>query len=166
MGDYILTQRDILEQNTGYTDGTVVATYSIDQHFPHPENSVYFPREEFLSVQKHNDNPIGKVENMIAGKNVNKPYLIPFRCLYSRNISNMFMAGRNISVTRIALASTRVQGTIGMMGEVVAIGALLCKEKKCQPKDIYEQYLPELKKALIKGIPSKNRRDFNPVDHL
>ena len=59
---------------------------------------------------------------MVAGKNVNKPYLIPFRCLYSRNISNMFMAGRNISVTRIALASTRVQGTIGMMGEVVAIG--------------------------------------------
>lgn len=166
MGDYILTQRDIIEQNTGYTDGAVVATYSIDQHFPHPENSVYFPREEFLSIQKHNDNPIGKVEKMVAGQNVNKPYLIPFRCLYSRNVPNMFMAGRNISVTRIALASTRVQGTIGMMGEVVAIGALLCKKNGCQPKDIYKKYLPALKKALIEGIPSKNQRDFNPVDHL
>lgn len=166
MGDYILTQRDVLNQDTGYSDGAVVATYSIDQHFPHPENSVHFPREEFISVQKHNGNPMGKVEKMEVGGNVNKPYLIPFRCLYSRNISNLFMAGRNISVTRIALASTRVQGTISMMGEVVAIGAFLCKEKKCLPKDIYTNYLPELRKALIKGISSRNQRDFNPVDHL
>lgn len=81
IGDYMLTQKDILNQDTSYEDGAVVATYSIDQHFPHPENSIYFPGEEFISVQKHNDNPIGKVEKMESGKNVNKPYLIPYRCL-------------------------------------------------------------------------------------
>lgn len=166
LGDYILTQRDILDQDTEYTDGAVVATYSIDQHFPHPENTVFFPGEEFISIQKHNNNPMGKVDNMQAGKNVNKPYLIPYRCLYSRNIPNLYMAGRNISVTRIALASTRVQGTISMMGEVVAIGASICKEKGCLPKDIYTSHLPELKDALKKGIPSENEKDFNPVDHL
>ena len=50
------------------------------------------------------------------------PYPVPYRCLYSRNIDNLFMAGRNISVTHVALGTVRVMRTTGMMGEVVCCG--------------------------------------------
>ena len=52
----------------------------------------------------------------------------PTRCLYSRNIENLFMAGRNISVTHVALGTVRVMRTTGMMGEVVGMAASLCKK--------------------------------------
>ena len=57
-----------------------------------------------------------------------RPYWVPYRCLYSRNVPNLFMAGRDISVTHEALGTTRVQRTTGMMGEVVGMAASLCKK--------------------------------------
>jgi len=155
MGDYILTQMDVEGAWRNHGDSAVMCTYTIDQHFPQPENSVYFPGEEFISEQKHNHNPLGPVEKRIRGVNVNQPYMLPYRCLYSRNINNMFMAGRDVSATRIAMTSLRVQGTTGMMGEVVGIAASLCKKYNCQPREIYTQHLEELKAALKKGVPAK-----------
>lgn len=151
-GDIILTQNDVEGGWKNYDDACVMATYSIDQHFPTAENTLYFPGEEFLSYQKHNYNPLGVSRKDIANKDVNEPYLIPYRCLYSRNIENLFMAGRDISVTRIVLNSTRVQKTTGVMGEVVGIAAALCVANNCTPREIYLKHLDTLKKELTKGI--------------
>jgi hypothetical protein len=46
---------------------------------------------------------------------------VPYRCFYSRNVPNLFMAGRDISVTHVALGTTRLMRTHGMMGEVVGV---------------------------------------------
>lgn len=54
------------------------------------------------------------------------------------------MAGRNISVTHIALGTVRVMQTTGMMGEVVGMAAFLCKKYNCSPRDIYTQHLEKL----------------------
>ena len=151
-GDIILTQNDVEGGWKNYDDACVMATYSIDQHFPTAENTLYFPGEEFLSYQKHNYNPLGVSRKDIANKDVNEPYLIPYRCLYSRNIENLFMAGRDISVTRIVLNSTRVQKTTGVMGEVIGIAAALCVANNCTPREIYLKHLDTLKKELTKGI--------------
>ena len=165
LGDVILTQNDVEGGWKIYDDGCVKATYSIDQHFPQPENTLYFPGEEFRSVQKHNMNPLGVSIKDIDPKNVNEPYLIPYRCLYSRNVGNLFMAGRNVSATRIAMTSLRVQGTTGMMGEVVGIAATLCLKKDCSPRDLYGKYLDDLKKSLKEGVPLKNQPIFKPILH-
>ena len=112
LGDYILKQDDI-EKNVFHEDGSATTTWSIDLHFPDPKNSKHFPGNEFKAETKH----------------INiYPYPIPYRCLYSRNIDNLFMAGRNISVTHVALGTTRVMRTTGMMGEVVGMAASLCKK--------------------------------------
>jgi len=163
MGDHILTQMDVEGDWKKYPDSCVICTYTIDQHFPQPENSVYFPGEEFISEQKHNHNPIGPVDAKIRGVNVNEPYMLPYRCLYSKNINNLFMAGRNISATRIAMTSLRVQGSTGMMGEVVAIAASLCKKYNCKPRDIYLKHLDEFKDALKIGIPAKYDAILKPI---
>jgi len=73
------------------------------------------------------------------------PYWAPYRCLYSRNVTNLFMAGRDISVTHYALGPVRVMRTCGMMGEVVGMAASLCKQHDCNPRGVYEQHLDELK---------------------
>lgn len=165
LGDVILTQNDVEGGWKKYTDGCVKATYSLDQHFPQPENTLYFPGEEFRSVQKHNMNPLGVSIKDIDRKNVNEPYMIPYRCLYSRNIDNLFMAGRDISASRLAMASLRVQGTTGMMGEVVGIAAFLSMKNDCSPRDIYQKHLAELKVALQDGVPQKNTPVFIPRLH-
>lgn len=147
-GDVVFTENDILrEEWRQYDDPAVLCTYPVDQHLP---------VGEFKSIQKHGYNPPGPLAAKIPGVNVNHPYMLPYRSLYSRNIGNLFMAGRDVSVTRIALASTRVMGSTSMMGEAVAIAASLCVEKDCDPRDLYVNHLEDLLAAFKKGTPARH----------
>lgn len=148
VGDVLFSQLDIEGAYVKYDDAIVTGTYPIDQHFPEPKNSFFFPGEEFRSIMKHNFNDKGISLRYLRPDQINPPYRIPYRALYSKNIENLFMAGRNVSVTHIALASTRVQATTGMMGELVAHAAVLCKKHDCSPRDVYKNHLEELKSFL------------------
>lgn len=148
LGDYILKEDDI-RKHVVHEDGGAASTWSIDLHYPDPENTKNFPGTEFKSIAKH----------------INiYPYPIPYRCLYSRNVDNLFMAGRNISVTHVALGTVRVMRTTGMMGEVVGMAASLCKKYEVQPREVYRHYLPDLKVLMEKGIGKKglpNNQKYN-----
>jgi hypothetical protein len=137
LGDVILQEQDIEEQRP-HTDACVTATWSIDLHYPEKKNLADFPDEPFRSVADH-------------GKK--KPYAFPYRCLYSRNVPNLFMAGRNISVTHVALGTIRVMRTIGVMGEVVGMAASIAKAHDTTPRGVYEKHLDELKGMFAKGVP-------------
>lgn len=148
MGDYILKEDD-LRKHVVHEDGTAATTWTIDLHYPDPKNSLHFPGQEFLSICKH-------IEIY--------PYPIPYRCLYSRNVDNLFMAGRNISVTHVALGTTRLMRTTGMMGEVVGMAASLCKEYGVNPRGIYHYHLNELKDLMKEGVGAKglpNNQQYN-----
>ena len=136
LGDVILCQQDV-QGRRPFPDASVTTTWSIDLHFPAPENTKHFPGQEFRSIAKNT--PI-------------KPYPIPYRCFYSRNVGNLMMAGRNISVTHVALGTVRVQKTTGMMGEVVGMAASLSKRHHTSPRGVYENYLDELKKLMKRGV--------------
>lgn len=133
LGDHILTEQDTKE-GKAYPDGCFTTTWPLDLHYPTPQNSKYFPGDEFRT-RATTDAKI-------------KPYEVPYRCLYSRNVDNLFMAGRDISVTHVALGTVRVMGTCGLMGNVVGRAAYLCKKHACTPRDIYKNYLPELLEQL------------------
>ena len=62
------------------------------------------------------------------------------------------MAGRDISVTHVALGTVRVMRTTGMMGEVVGMAASLCKRHGVKPRAVYQRYLPQLKALMEKGV--------------
>lgn len=153
IGDYILKESD-LRKFLVHEDGTAATTWTIDLHYPDPENSKHFPDTEFKSIAKHT---------------AIYPYPIPYRCLYSRNINNLFMAGRNISVTHIALGTTRVMRTTGMMGEVVGMAASLCKKYNEKPRGIYWYYLDELKDLMDSGVGNSklpNNQQYNQGNML
>lgn len=135
VGDYILHESDLTEYKV-YSDGTAPTSWTIDLHYPDPENTKQFPGTEFKSIAKHT--PI-------------HPYPIPFRCLYSQNVPNLMMAGRNISVSHVALGTVRVMRTTGMMGEVIGMAASVCKQKNCTPREIYSTHFEELKKLMLAG---------------
>ncbi len=144
MGDYILKEDDILK-NVYHEDASFATTWSIDLHFPDSLNHANFPGREFKAATNH--------------RLLKKPYDVPYRCLYSRNVNNLFMAGRNISVTHVALGTTRVMRTTGMQGEVVGMAASLCKKYGTLPRGVYRSHLAELKAMMQKGIGKKDVPD-------
>lgn len=141
LGDVILQQQDI-ESKKEFPDACVTTTWSIDLHYPEPRNAAQFPGQEFRAICEQRE-----IE----------PYSIPYRCLYSRNIDNLMMAGRNISVTHVALGTVRVMRTGGMMGEVIGLAASLCKQHDTSPRGVYEQHLDELKNLMQTGVPPLSR---------
>ena len=76
------------------------------------------------------------------------PYGIPYRSLYSRNVPNLFFAGRNISVTHAALSSTRVMATCAVIGQAVGTAAAIATREKCLPGDIAGDGVRELQQTL------------------
>lgn len=158
LGDVILSQDDIV-QKKDFPDGCVPSTWSIDLHYPKKQFAAKYPDNPFISIAVH-DRRVDR----------NFGYPVPYRCFYSRNIPNLFMAGRCISVTHEALGTVRVMKTCGMMGEVVGKAASLCKIYSCDPREIYERYWPEMDQLLkLPGKayrPTVNDQIIIPADAL
>jgi hypothetical protein len=143
-GDIVLTREDIINK-VEYPDGCVPTTWSIDLHVPKEQYAIKFPEAPFIS-------------KAIFDARVDKKqgYPVPYRCFYSKNVPNLFMAGRDISVDRGALGTVRVMRTCGMMGEVVGKAASICIKESCTPRDVYQYHLDELKELM--NMPGRARR--------
>lgn len=135
LGDVILDGQDILSGRT-FEDGCVPLTWRLDVHRPDPRYVNAFEGDEFIAVA----DVYGKEESKYKG-----PYWMPYRCLYSRDVPNLFMAGRNISTTQSALGAARVQRPTGMQGEIVGKAAAICIEHNALPRDVYKTHLSKLK---------------------
>lgn len=133
VGDFVFNGEDMIK-GIVQPDGCVPTTWSQDLHYPKKQYAVNFPDNPFISIAKHGDHP-GRKEG----------FPVPYRCFYSKSISNLFMAGRTISVDRFALGSTRVMRTCGMMGEVVGKAAWVCIRHQTTPRGVYEKHLDTLK---------------------
>jgi ribulose 1,5-bisphosphate synthetase/thiazole synthase len=145
VGDIILNGEDMVK-GVIHPDGCVPTTWDQDLHYPKEQYAVKTPDNPFISraeFGKHTDRKNG--------------YPVPYRCFYSKDIGNLFMAGRTISVERQALGSTRVMRTCGMMGEVVGKAAWICVRHHTSPRGVYEQYLDILKDLM--NQPGAMRRD-------
>jgi len=93
------------------------------------------------------------------------PYGIPYRCLYSRNVTNLMCAGRNISTTHAALSSTRVMATCAVIGQAAGTAAAVATAHDTSPRGVYEDHLLELQQVLMDDdcfLPGFTRRS-NPL---
>ena len=142
MGDVVLTLED-LKADRKFPDGCVPTGWSNDLHRPDPTYERGFEGDAFIAVADHGRYP-AYVER--------RPFWIPYRSLYSRNIANLLMAGRDISVEHEALGAVRVMRTGGCMGEVVGMAVSLCAKHQVNPRDIYDRYLDELQALMRRGV--------------
>lgn len=113
-GDYMISQRDLVEQRR-HPDFVSFGGWAIDLH---PADGVF--SEKPGCNQYHSKGVFG----------------IPYRCFYSRNVENLFLAGRVISASHVAFGSTRVMATCGHNAQVIGAAAALCKEQGLLPRDL------------------------------
>ena len=145
-GEHILTENDI-EQHIPYPDATASLTWDIDIHYPDPKNVALFG-EPFRSCAIH--------------RGIKKHYPVPYRCLYSKDIKNLFIGGRLVSTTHIAFACVRVMRTLGVLGEVCGLAAGICKRENCLPADVYHTHLDKLKALMERGVIIKPYHAYDP----
>ena len=136
LGDVILTADDF-HRSRVFPDACFPCSWHIDLHLPDAQYQKGLRGEEFIS-------------QATEGKDYEYkgPYWAPYRCLYSRNLTNLFMAGRDISVTHEALGPVRVMRTCGMMGEIVGKAASICISEATTPRGVYEKHLPRLQELM------------------
>lgn len=147
-GDYVLTQRDIVEQQI-HVDAVSFGGWAIDLH---PSEGVY--SFEPACSQWHS-------------KGI---YQIPYRCMYSRNIHNLFLAGRLISASHIAFGSTRVMATCAHNAQAVGVAAALCHRYECLPRSVASgPLLKQLQLRLLRSgqyIPKLASADSGDIARL
>ncbi len=135
LGDHVLTQQDLMKG--GFADAVAIGGWSMDAHPPEgfdrpdlPPNTVLHPPEV---------------------------YDIPLRSLYSRNISNLMMAGRNISASYVAFTSARVMATCAVIGQAVGTAASQCVERGISPRQLAND------PALVSGLQQRLLRDDQTI---
>jgi hypothetical protein len=150
-GDHMLTQHELIAQ-TPHPDDVSYGGWAIDLH---PADGVYNPTDG--CTQYH-------------AKGV---YPIPYRTMYSRNIKNLFLAGRIISASHVAYGSTRVMATCGHNSAAVGLAAALCKKHNLLPRDIAApSRITELQRELLKrgqyipGVALNDPADLAPKAKL
>lgn len=142
VGDHIITQNDV-RAGGPFEDIAAYGGWSMDDHHPagfrHPGKPTVFHAAP-------------------------SPYGIPYRALYSRNIENLFFAGRNISATHAALSSTRVMATCALLGQAVGTAAALCSNRGLAPAGLVRR-VSELQQALMEDdvwLPGL-KREISPL---
>ena len=128
VGDYLLSETDILEHKI-FEDAVCYGGWCVDLHAPH-----------------------GLLDFNLLPSDCNfydGVYTIPYRSYYSKNIKNLYMAGRDISTTRLGLASTRIIGCCAIGGEAVGIAAALCNKYACDPREL-APHVKELQQLILK----------------
>lgn len=132
VGDYTLTQHDVLGQVL-FEDRIGFGGWSIDLH---PPGGVY------------------TTERGSRHWHPNGNYHIPLRCLYSINVGNLWMAGRNISASHVAFGSTRVMATCAIEGEAAGVAAAIGARTGLMPRDLGHAAFPRVRNALIRADAS------------
>jgi len=140
IGGYVMTQHDV-EAGGHFDDLVAYGGWTMDDHHPGGFDASDQPPTIFHPAPS--------------------PYGIPYRCLYARDVENLFMAGRNISVTHSAMSSTRVMATCALLGQAVGTAASIAVRDGLLPADIYKMRIDELQQTLMEDdcyLPFFKRR--------
>ncbi len=140
LGDVILTQQDLMGLNKEFDDAVAIGGWALDEHPPGGFDDYDKPPYE--------SNRLPEV------------YSIPLRALYSKDISNLFMAGRNASCSHVAFTSTRVMATCAVMGQAVGTAMAFCAEKGQTPRQLYQD------KKRLKALQQTLLRDDQTIKYL
>jgi hypothetical protein len=146
VGDHVLTQQDLM--GGSFADAVAIGGWAMDAHPPEGFDRPDLPPNTTLSPPE--------------------VYDIPLRSLYSRNIANLMMAGRNISASYVAFTSARVMATCSVEGQAVGTAAAQCVETGLSPRELArsEQQVSRLRQSLlrddqtIKGLPNRDPLDL------
>lgn len=155
MGRYLMTEQDI-QARTGFPDEIAYGGWFLDLHSP---GGLLASTSEPSSAEGYRETTDYAVKSYVG------PYGIPLRSLVSRDVDNLMMAGRNISVSRAALGTVRVMGTTALMGQAAGTAAALARAHHLTVAEIAERHAPAVQQQLLRDgcfLPGVVNRD--PAD--
>ncbi|MBQ9727583.1 MAG: FAD-dependent oxidoreductase [Kiritimatiellae bacterium] len=144
LGDHVLVQGEV-QGGGAFPDVVAYGGWYIDNHYPKG-----FWHEG--PGTKYTECP--------------SPFGIPYRCLYSRNVPNLFCAGRDISCSHVAMSATRVMATCALEGQAVGTAAAIAARDRADPRDLSKgPLLAELQRTLLEDdclLPGLRREVRGP----
>ncbi len=152
MGDHVLSENEVRGRHL-FPDRVAYGGWFLDLHAIGGMEAPHLPPEP-----RHGDPDW--TEKLAV-----RPYSIPYRSLYSRNIRNLFMAGRLISATHVVHGSVRLINTGAVCGQAVGTAASMCLERDVDPCQLYPEHIHELQQLLLRQdcyIPGLRNED--PLD--
>ncbi len=145
VGDYLLKQSDLMQGS--FPDAVAIGGWSMDGHPPEGFDRPDLPPNTTLTPPE--------------------VYDIPLRSLYSRNIANLMMAGRNISASYVAFTSARVMATCAVEGQAIGTAAAQCVEARLLPRDLARdaRQISKLRQSLLRDDQTiKGLSNQDPLD--
>lgn len=153
IGDYVLTQNDIQNPHQ-LNDAVAYGCWQIDIHVDG-------------GILERHKQPYPAAGHLVNWQDIGtQVYGIPIRSLYSKNVGNLMMAGRPISCSYLAFASTRVLSTGSICGQAVGVVAALAKKYKTTPKEIAKSHAVETQQIILRSdghIPGVENTDPNDL---
>lgn len=143
-GDVVVTQTDV-ESGRVWADAVCFGGYSVDIHNPAG------PDLKQVDIVFYSIPPL---------------WSMPYRALYSRDVSNLYLAGRLASVTHLGLGSWRLMRTLGAGGQAVGVAAALSRRYGCDNRAIHAEHLDELQQTILRldgaipHVPHHDPRDL------
>lgn len=145
VGDHLLTEHDLLKGE--FPDAVAIGGWPMDDHPPGGFDRPDLPPNTVLRTPE--------------------VFNIPLRSLYSRNIPNLWMAGRNISATHAAFTSTRVMATCAVIGQAVGTAAAQCLRENLPPREFAKEQkrVTSLQQTLLRDDQSlRGVKNEDPSD--
>lgn len=156
MGDVVLTENHCVADQH-WPDAVAYASWWIDLHSPMGINNKKAPAA-WESQDKRFEN-YARIS----------PFSIPLRCYYSRNVENMWMAGRDISVTHLGLGPVRVMLTCGAQGESVGTAAAYAVQRGLTPRQTADpagEHIRVIQQQLLRQDSRQlSLKNEDPDDH-
>jgi len=137
VGDYVLTQTDV-ELARSFPDAVAYGGYGVDIHEPRGRGTEII----FYSIP-----PL---------------WTFPYRCCYSKDFDNLWLAGRLMSVSHLALGTVRLMRTLAAVGQAVGTAVALARRYGCSAAEVGTAHIEDLQQTLLRqdaSIPDVVNRD-------
>jgi hypothetical protein len=144
VGDYVMTEQDIISARI-FDDAVAYGGWNIDLHAPSGIKSPEPPNVHVMFPWL---------------------YTIPLRSLYTKDMDNLWLAGRDMSVSHVALGAVRLQGTLGLCGEAIGVAAALAQKENLSCREVATKHIRTIQQEVLKDgvlLPGFKNRDENDL---
>lgn len=144
IGDYVMIEQDIISARI-FDDAVAYGGWNIDLHAPSGIKSPEPPNVHVMFPWL---------------------YTIPLRSLYARDMDNLWLAGRDMSASHVALGAVRLQGTLGLCGEAIGVAAALACRDQLSCRETAAKHIKTIQQEVLKDgilLPGFKNCDANDL---
>ncbi len=143
-GEYMLTENDLFSNRT-FPDAVAYGGWAADNHEAHGLLDYHLMPSHIYDFPGL--------------------YTIPYRRYVAKGLKNLYISGRSLSASKLAMASTRIMGTCAIGGQAIGTAAAMCVKKHCGTMELIND-ISELQQELMKddcyipGFKNADEKDF------